>query len=297
MPNSIALAEKYLAVTDLVYKNESKTVDLDFANSEINFIGANKAEVFKLSMDGLGDYSRNSGYPKGSVTGTWEALTLTKDRGVQLGVDRYDDEETLNQAFGRLASEFERTEVIPEVDAYCFSKLFAGTGNTVATAAITVGTTDVPGLVDSGSLALDDAEVPREGRILYVSPLAYAGLKARITRTLHNEREAVKAIEMYDDMKVVVVPSARFVSAITLNSGATNFGYAPTSGGYKINFMIVHPSAVKKAVKHNMPKIFTPDQNQSSDQYLLDWRLYYDVFVLDNKNKGIFVNRDTTAIS
>jgi hypothetical protein len=46
-----------------------------------------------------------------------------------------------------------------------------------------------------------------------------------------------------------------------------------------------------------MPKIFTPDQNQSSDQYLLDWRLYYDVFVLDNKNKGIFVNRDTTAIS
>lgn len=297
MANSIALAEKFLAVTDLVYKNESKTIDLDFANSEINFIGANKADVFKLSMDGLGNYSRDTGYPKGSVTGSWETLTLSKDRGCQLGVDRFDDEETLNQAFGKLAAEFERTQVIPEIDAYTFSRLYSETGNTVVSAAITVGTTVVSDLIDAGSLVLDEAEVPREGRILYVSPKAYAGLKAKITRYLANEREAVKAIEKYDDMKVVVVPPARFVSAITLNTGSGTFGYTPTNGGYHINFMIVHPSAVKKAVKHNAPKIFTPDVNQLSDQYLLDWRLYYDLFVLDNKDKGIYVHRDTTAIS
>jgi len=297
MANSIALAEKYLAVTDLVYKNESKTIDLDFANSEINFIGANKADVFKLSMDGLGNYSRDTGYPKGSVTGTWETLTLSKDRGAMLGVDRFDDEETLGQAFGKLAAEFERTQVVPEIDAYTFSKLYTETGNTVVSAAITVGTTDVPSLIDTGSQALDEAEVPREGRILYVSPKAYAGLKSKITRMLSNEREAVKAVEMYDDMKVVVVPPSRFVSAITLNTGSGTFGFAPTSGGYHINFMIVHPSAVKKAVKANLPKIFTPDVNQLSDQYLLDWRLYYDVFVLDNKDKGIYVHRDTSAIA
>ena len=297
MANSIALAEKFLAVTDLVYKNEAKTIDLDFANSEINFIGANKADVFKLSMDGLGNYSRDTGYPKGSVTGSWETLTLSKDRGCQLGVDRFDNEETLNQAFGKLAAEFERTQVIPEIDAYTFSKLYSETGNTVVSAAITVGTTVVSDLVDAGTQALDEAEVPREGRILYISPKAYAGLKAKITRYLANEREAVKAVEKYDDMKVVVVPPGRFVSAVTLNTGSGSFGFAPTSGGYHINFMIVHPSAVKKAVKHNMPKIFTPDIVQGSDQYLLDWRLYYDVFVLDNKDKGIYVHRDTVAIS
>lgn len=296
MANSIALAEKFLAVTDLVYKNESKTIDLDFANSEINFIGANKADVFKLSMDGLGNYSRDTGYPKGSVTGSWETLTLSKDRGCQLGVDRFDNEETLNQAFGKLAAEFERTQVIPEVDAYCFSKMYTGTGNTVAYAAITVGTTVVSDLIDAGSQVLDEEEVPREGRILYVSPKAYAGLKAKITRYLANEREAVKAVEKYDDMKVVVVPPNRFVSAITLNTGSGSFGYTPATGGYHINFMIVHPSAVKKAIKHNMPKIFTPDIVQASDQYLLDWRCYYDCFVLDNKNKGIYVHRDTTSI-
>ena len=185
---------------------------------------------------------------------------------------------------------------IPEIDAYTFSKLYTETGNTVVSAAITVGTTVVSDLIDAGSQVLDENEVPREGRILYVSPKAYAGLKAKITRYLANEREAVKAIEKYDDMKVVVVPPNRFVSAVTLNSGSGSFGYTPATGGYHINFMIVHPSAVKKAVKANLPKIFSPDQNQLSDQYLLDWRLYYDVFVLDNKDKGIYVHRDTTAI-
>jgi len=297
MANSIALAQKYLAVADLVYKDEARTIDLDFANSDIEFIGANTAKVAKLSMDGLGNHSRDTGYPKGSVTLAWETLTLQKDRSAQLHVDRFDNEESLGIAFGKLASEFERTQVIPEIDAYTFSKLYSGTGNTVVSAAITVGTTDVPSLIDTGSQALDEAEVPREGRILYVSPKAYAGLKSKITRMLSNEREAVKAVEMYDDMKVVVVPPNRFVSAVTLNTGSGTFGYTPTTGGYHLNFAIVHPSAVKKAIKHNMPKIFSPDVVQDFDGWLLDWRLYYDVFVLDNKNKGIYIHRDTTAIS
>lgn len=296
MANSIALAQNYLAVADRIYKESSKTIDLDFSNNEIQFIGANTAKVFKLSTDGLGDYSRDTGYVKGSVTGTWETLTLSKDRAVSLGVDRFDNEETLGLAFGETAAEFERVHVAPEIDAYCFSKMYSGTGNTVVSAAITVGTTIVSDLVDAGTQVLDEEEVPREGRILYVSPKAYAGLKAKITRYLANEREAVKAIEKYDDMKVVVVPPSRFVSAVTLNSGSGSFGFTPTSGGYHINFMIVHPSAVKKAVKHNMPKVFSPDQNQSSDQWLLDYRAYYDCFVLDNKAKGIYVHRDTTSI-
>jgi len=297
MPNSIALAQNYLAVVDEVYKNESKTIDLDFANSEIQFLGANTAKVYKLSMDGLGDYSRNTGFPNGSVTGAWETLTLSKDRGTRFMLDRFDDEETKGLTLGRLARNFEREWVVPEIDAYAFAKMYSGTGNTVVSAAITVGTTDVPSLVDAGSQVLDEAEVPREGRILYVSPKAYAGLKAKITRYLANEREAVKAVEKYDDMKVVVVPPNRFASAITQNSGSGTFGFAPSTGAYHINFMIVHPEAVKKAIKHNVPGIITPEYNNDADGYIIKYRAYYDVFVLDNKAKGIYVHRDTTAIS
>lgn len=297
MANSIALAQNYLAIADEVYKAEAKTIDLDFANSDITFIGANTAKVAKLSMDGLGDYSRNTGYPVGDVTLAWETLTLANDRGTQLHVDRFDDEESKGVAFGKLAAEFERTQMIPEVDAYTFAKLYAGTGNTVATGAITVGTTDVPALIEDGELELNNAEVPQEGRILYVSPKAYAGLKSKITRYLANEGTVNRNVEMFDDMRVIMVPEGRFYSAVTLNSGSGSFGFAPTSGGYKINFMIVHPTAVKKALKHVMPKIFSPDVVQGSDSWLLDYRAYYDVFVLDNKNKGIYVHRDTSAIA
>ena len=267
MANSIALAEKYLAVSDLVYKASSKTIDLDYANSDITFIGANTAKVAKVAMDGLGTYDRDTGYPVGDVTLTWETLTLAQDRGKQIHVDRFDDEETLGQAFGNMAGEFERQKVAPEIDQYTFSKMVSGTGNTVATGAITVGTTDVPALVEAGEAILDDAEVPREGRLLFVSATAYQGLKAKITRYLANEGTVNRNVEYFDDMKVIVVPAGRFATACTLGSN----GY--TQSGYAINFIICHPSAIKKAVKHNLPKIFSPDLVQGSDSWLLDYRI------------------------
>lgn len=294
MANSIALAQKFLAVLDGVYKAEAKTNILDAANSEINFIGANKANIFKLSSDGLGDYNRNTGYPTGSVTGTWETLTLEKDRAVELNVDRFDDEETLGLAFGRLASEFMRVNLIPEVDAYRLAKYSASAGTTVS-ADITVGTTDVAAAIDTGFQALQDGEVPDEGTVIFISPKAYAGLKSKITRILANESEVNKTIELYDGHRVIVVPQARMNTLITLNSGASSFGFAPTAGGYKINFMLVHPTAVKNAIKLEMPKVFSPDENQSMDAWKLQVRLYHDAFVLDNKHAGIYLHKASTA--
>ena len=294
MANSIALAQKFLAVLDGVYKAEAKTNILDAANSEINFIGANVAKIFKLSADGLGNYSRNTGYPVGSVTGAWETLTLEKDRAVELNVDRMDNEETLGLAFGRLASEFMRVNLIPEVDAYRLAKYSASAG-TSASADITVGTTDVPALIDAGFQALQDGEVPDEGTVIFISPKAYAGLKSKITRILANENEVNKTIELYDGHRVIVVPQARMNTLVTLNSGSGSFGFAPTAGGYKINFMLVHPTAVKNAIKLEMPKVFSPDENQSMDSWKLQVRLYHDAFVLDNKHAGIYLHKASTA--
>ena len=109
--NSIALATRYLPMLDEVYKASSKTAILDAAN--VSFAGANAVKVFKTAMDGMGDYSRNNGFVDGAVTGTWETLTLTKDRGRSFMIDRLDNEETLDLAFGTLAGEFIRTKVTP----------------------------------------------------------------------------------------------------------------------------------------------------------------------------------------
>ena len=293
MANSIALAQNFLGVCDLKYKRESLTAILDAAPGAVDFVGANVCKVYKLSSDGLGDYSRNSGYPTGSVTGTWETLTLTKDRGVELKVDRFDNEESKNMAFGQLADVFMRESVIPELDAYRFSVM--SSAQTLVKADITVGTTDCVGLIDTAEQQMAEDEVPEEGRILYVSPTMYAGIKAKVTRYLANENGVNREIIKFNNMPVIVVPQSRFNTAVTLNDGSSYFGFAPTAGGYKINFMIVHPSAVKNVIKAQIPKIFSPDEFQGGDCYALQYRLYHDCFLWDNKKKGIYTHTKSTA--
>lgn len=297
MPNSIALAQKFLPILDEVYKRESLTSRLDAANSEIQWIGADTVKLFKTSVPGLGNYNRSTGYPHADLTSTWETLQLTKDRGVDLIVDRMDNEETLGMAFGTLVGEFMRTQVVPEIDAYRFA-VYAANAGTKVNADITVGTTDVPGLIATAEQVMGDAEVPREGRILFISETAYNGLQNKITRYLDNQGAVSRMVESYNGMEVVRVPKGRFSTAITLYDGSANFGFVPTaSTGYEINFMIVHPSAVKNAVKLALPKIFSPDENQSADAWKFQYREYHDAFVLANKVNGIYLHRKSTAIS
>ena len=301
MPNSIALAQKYLPMLDEVYKASAKAAILDA--TKVDIVGGNTVKVFKTSMDGMGDYSRNNGFVDGSVTGTWETLTLTKDRGRSFQIDRMDNEETLDMAFGTLAGEFIRTKVVPEVDAYTFAKM-AGTTSILAgtPADIVVGTTDVPSLIEDAEKDMNEAEVPEEGRILFISETAYAGLKNKIVRTTMNGDQNVnRVVESFDNMRIIRVPQTRFYTAITLYDGTTSGqeagGYIGTATtGYKINFLIVHPSAVCKVVKHVLPRIFTPDENQKADAWKFDYRLYHDMFVYDNKVKGIYLHRGSTAL-
>lgn len=301
MANNIALAQKYLPLLDEVYKVSSRTSLLDA--TRVEFVGANTIKLYKTAMDGLGDYSRNNGYTNGDVTGTWETFTLTKDRGRSFMVDRMDNEETMNMAFGTLAGEFIRTKVAPEIDAYTFAKLAGTSGILSANADITVGTTDVPGLINTAEKELNENEVPYEGRILFMSETAYAGLRDKVVRTVLNEVTGInREVETYDGMRIVRVPQSRFYTAITLRDGTTTGqeagGYVGTpTTGYGINFMIVHPSAVTKVVKHVLPRIFTPEENQTADAWKFDYRIYHDTFAYENKVKGIYLHRAATAVA
>ena len=301
MANSIALAQTYLPLLDEVYKASSKTAVLDATQVEI--VNGNTIKVFKTSMDGLGNYNRNTGFANGDVTGTWETMTLSKDRGRSFIVDRMDNEETVGMAFGTLAGEFIRTKVAPEIDAYTFAKIAGTSGILSANADVTVGTTDVPSLIDTAEMQMNEEEVPGEGRILFISETAYAGLRAKIVRTVLNDVTGInKDVETYNGMRVIRVPQSRFYTAITLydgtTSGQTTGGYVGTATtGYKINFMIVHPSAVNKVVKHVLPRIFTPEQYQNADAWKFDYRIYHDTFVYDNKVKGIYMHRGSTALT
>lgn len=302
MANSFQLAQTFLPLLDEVYKANSRTAILD--STKVEIVNGNTIKVFKTDMDGLGNYNRNTGFVDGSVTGTWETLTLGKDRGRSFTVDRMDNEETIGMAFGTLASEFIRTKVTPEIDAYTFAKIAGTTGIDTATAAdITIGTTDVPGLIDEAERSMNENEVPVDGRMLFISESAYAGLRSKVTRTVMNGEGGInKEIENYDGMRIIRVPQSRFYTAITLKDGSTSGqtagGYTGTATtGYKINFMIIHPSAITKVVKHVLPRIFSPDEYQKADAWKFDYRVYHDTFVYDNKVKGIYLHKGATALS
>ena len=108
-----------------------------------------------------------------------------------------------------------------EIDAFRFATYASWSNVDGANADITVGTTDVPALVEAAEGSMNDNEVPVEGRLLYISEDAYRGLKAKISRYLANENGVNTEVEVYNGMRVIRVPQNRFNTAITLQDGST----------------------------------------------------------------------------
>ena len=146
--------------------------------------------------------------------------------------------------------------------------------------------------IDDATAALDDAEVPYEGRILFVNPTVYKYIKGGITRMIENgERDINYNVEIYNDMRVITVPSGRFNTEITLaqpDSHDDAGGYTAT--GSTINYMIVHPSAVMQAVKLATPRIFSPQVVQQANAWQYDFRQYHGAWVKHQKTNGIYVS-------
>ena len=293
MANTIALADKFLPILDEIYKRESLTARLDAKTKPVEFGGANEIKIFKTIVVGLGDYSRATGYPAGDVTASWETIALTQERGRAFAIDRMDDEETLGMAFGKLAGEFIRTQVVPEVDAYRFSK-WAGTANVSTTAAAALANAAATlAAVDVASGTLDDDEVPQEGRLLFIAQPQYRQLTAAVTRSLENQSTYDRRLRQLDEMTIIPVPQGRFYTGITTNAGALSNqgGYVKGAAATNLNFILMHPTAVEQATKLANLKIFSPEENQLTDSWLFQYRLYHDAWVYDNKVDGVYIHK------
>lgn len=288
MANSIALAKNYVALLDEVYKKAALTSVLD-SDATAMRAGANANEIMipKLSMDGLADYSRNSGYTKGDVTLSWETVKFNYDRGRLFEVDSQDDEETVQLAFGKLAAEFVRTRVAPEGDAFTFAQLAGTDGiSKVSTGATLSDGAAVMNAIKAGLDALDEDEVPDESRYLFITPTNLSAIKAMDT---------TKSRELLDGFtEVVKVPQSRFYTAIDLMDGTTSGEEAghfkKATDGKDINFMIIHKPAVLKFNKHVTSNIITPEANQHADGYMQKYRKYGLVDVYENKAAGIYLH-------
>lgn len=294
MANSITKFKAYIDKLDTVYQQASATSILD-ADADTVRMGAKAGEFLipKMSMDGLADYSRSSGYVKGDVTIAYETKSCNYDRGRKFSVDAMDNEETAGVAFGKLASEFIRTKVVPEMDAFRFAKYASATGIlSAAEATPTVGTAVLTALQTAVN-AQDEAEVNVDGKILFITPTLL---------TLAKNVDTTKSKAILDRFeKIITVPQTRFYTAIDMKDGTssneTAGGYAGATGGYKINFMIINRDVVIQFGKHTVNKVVSPEENQTDDGYMFFYRAYSIAETYENKVKGIYLNRDTTALT
>jgi hypothetical protein len=291
--NSIGLASTYLPILDEIYKAESKTAILDVAQDRVYYDPkAHTFNLFEIDMVGNADYSRNDGFVRGDVTAQWRSYAPQFDRGRQFVVDRVDNDEAMGMVFPSLGSEYLRTKAVPETDALRFAAYSKGASDAMKTAESISTAAGAIAAIDLGTEKLDDAEVPYEGRILFVNPAMYRLIKGGISRMVMNgENDVNFNIEMYNDMRVIMVPSGRFNTAITLaqpDSHDDVGGYTAT--GSTINFLIIHPTAIMQANCFTEPRIFSPAVNQQAQGWMWDFRQYHGVWVKHQKTNGIYVN-------
>lgn len=294
---SIELSKKYLPLLDEKYKWEAKSSILDASGDLVRESeSANTIYIPKITTTGLKDYNRNTGFKAGSSTLEWVAHTFTQDRGTSFTIDKYDDIETLGIAFGSLAGQFIREWVAPEIDAYRFSTYASEAGHKVSA---TPTTSNIVTLIDTANYTMNDDEVTEEGRILFISNESYNLLKqsSALTRFVNvqaNNGVVNRNIETFDNMPIIKVPSTRFKTEYVFNDGSTegqtSGGFTAAEGADDINFMIIHPSALLQIVKTAMPRVFSPEVNQTADAWKFDYRLYHDAFVRDNGVNGIYVH-------
>lgn len=288
MANAITKFKTYIALLDEVYKQASLTADLD-SDPTLVKAGANANEIIipKISMDGLADYSRNSGYVKGDVTLTNETVTFNYDRGRKFSVDNMDNEETAGLAFGKLSSEFIRTKTAPELDAFRFATYAGTTGiSKVSTGASLTSGNDVLTALVTAQNKMDEDEVAPENRILYITPTLY---------NLMLNVDTTKSKAVLDNFaKIVKVPQSRFYTAIDLSDGTsdgeTAGGFSKSTAGKDINFMIIQKSAIIQYPKHTVNKVVSPEENQTDDSWMFFFRAYGLADVYENKAAGIYLH-------
>ena len=296
MSNTINYAEQFSQFLVQKYEAEMRSYGLTQSNPQVQWLNAKTIKLPVVTLSGYKDHTRTIGFNAGNLTNTWEAKTLNFDRDIEFYVDAMDvDETNMVASVANIQTVFEREQAIPETDAYRFSKLysdFVTKGGTVNTTALT--TANFLDWFDTAMEGMDDAGVPEEGRILYLTPATYKIAKNAqgLTRFLNVNGMSDNSIDRkvwdLDDVEIVKVPKARMKSAYDFSDG-----FVPATGAKQINAIAVHPDSVVARERYAYIKMFAPGtDSRTGDGYIYQNRKYGDLFVLNQRLAGIAINAD-----
>lgn len=290
-------AEQFEQALHQKYAKELASVDLFNSNPQVKFINAQTIKLPNITVSGYKDHNRQTiGFNSGTISNDWEPKKLEHDRDIEFAIDPMDvDETNLVVSIANVQNTLETEQGIPEKDCYVFSKLYTEAGKYAANGA-TIDTTTLTAenilqKFDDAMEKMDEAGVPSEGRILYVTPAVNKLFKQakdiqRVLGVNGSNGDVKRSIYSLDDVKIKQVQSARMKSQYNFTNGCV-----ATEEAKQMNFILIHPSCEVAREKYSYIKVFTPGHDsRTADNYLLQSRFYMDAFLIKNKAAGIFIN-------
>ena len=297
--NTMQYASVFMTELDKQLVEKSTTGWMEDNAKQVQYNGGAEVKIPKMTMSGLGDYDRNSGFVQGAVAVTYETRTLTQDRGRTFQLDAMDvDETNFAATAGNVMREFQSTKVIPEIDAYRYSKIYelaeaAGKANTYTPAANSIFETlmnDITAVRDTAG-ECEEIVIAMSAKVAGMLDLAKGGTNVLQSGYFEQGKAEIKVKEI-DGCPIIRVPSVRFKTAYTFLDGAENTegGFAAAEGAKDINWIVMVKNAPVAISKTDVTRIFDPMTNQNANAWKIDYRKYHDLWIMDNGMDGMMVS-------
>ena len=292
-------AERFTNLLQQKYAVDSKSDDLTKSNKNVQFINAQTIKLPSMTLSGYKDHTRTPGFNTGTMSNDWTPKKLSHDRDIEFWVDPMDiDETNLTLSVANIQNTFEDEQAIPEKDCYRFSKLHSEL-NTMKAGLINKNTIDASNFLeafDEQMSLMDEAGVPEEGRILYVTPSMNKIVKNaqgidRYMAITQGASSINRKVHSLDDVTIKMVPAARMKTVYNFTDGCK-----ADSTAKQINYILIHPTCVVCRDKYSYIKLFTPGtDSRTADGYLYQNRSFGDLFLLEKKVDGVCMNVEADA--
>ena len=300
--NTLQYSQQFQTVLDAQMLASATSAFMEANAGQVKYDGGDTVHIPEISMQGLAKYDRDEGFNQGSVTLKFNPYKMTQDRGRTFQLDSMDVNETNFVATaGTVMGEFQRTQVIPEIDSYRYSKIAAlATAENKVTTGFTPAVATILEKLEAEITEIQDVVGEDEGLIIVMSTklrtiLNNADKFNRYLNVAEFKNGSVNTtVKSFNDIPILGVPSARMKTAYVFNDGKTANQQA---GGFKadtaakdINWIIMPQRAPIAVSKTDKVRVFTPDINQKADAWKIDYRKYHDLWIPKNRFAAIRVN-------
>lgn len=261
-------------------------------NGRYRIVNAKTIEIPTLTTTGRVNADRDTiGVAARNYDNAWEPKTLTNQRKWSTLVHPMDIDQTNQVAsIANITKTFNEFQKFPEMDAYTISKIYADwSAQSMAADTTVLSVNNILETFDTLMLNMDNARVPANGRILYVTHEVKTMLKQAqgLTRNFDvqgNNENVNRIVSRLDEVQVIGVPA-------TLMKTAYNFttGWAVADTAKQINMMLVHPLVVITPVSYTFAQLESPSA-LSEGKYVYYEESFEDVFILNQQKHGIQFN-------